>query len=122
MVSNLKLSVSEVDLQDLFEPFNPIEINLNFDQDGEFQGSAQVILPNLPKAKNAIRTYDKVELDNKPMNLVIISTSGGTADNFKFQNKIKRRTRTKTRILFLSTTGTRENKQNQIRTIWIKNS
>ena len=24
------------------------------------------------------------------MNLVIISTSGGTADNFKFQNKIKK--------------------------------
>jgi len=76
-VSNLGASVSTKDINDLFSGIGPLEkATVNFDSKHRSTGTATVIFKNRTDAVEAIKRYNDVPLDNKPLKLSLSTKSG----------------------------------------------
>ena len=77
-VSNLDPRVTNQDIKELFGEVGPLlKHSLNFDARGRSKGSAEVVFRRAQDAQAAVRKYNGVKLDGKPMR--IEEVGGGPA-------------------------------------------
>lgn len=77
-ITNLAFSVSDDDIKDLFEPLGDIKkAFIQYDKSGRSNGSATVIYARKASALEAIKKYNNVPLDNSPMKISLVATTGG---------------------------------------------
>ncbi|KAG8081113.1 hypothetical protein GUJ93_ZPchr0007g6367 [Zizania palustris] len=75
-VSNLDASVTVDDVQELFSEIGELKrYSVNYDKDGKSQGTAEVVFARKVDALDAIKRYDGVLLDGKPMKIDLIRSN-----------------------------------------------
>lgn len=72
-IENLHFKVSEKDMKELFSEFGKVSrIALHFDRDGKPQGTCDINYVNRSDAIRALKRYNDVPLDGRPMKIKII--------------------------------------------------
>lgn len=75
-VFNLDHGVTQSDIAELFETVGPLRsARLIVLQDGRSSGSAEVVFENMAHALEAIRRYNNVPLDNRPLKITLSTDS-----------------------------------------------
>uniref|UniRef100_J3MJM3 RRM domain-containing protein n=1 Tax=Oryza brachyantha TaxID=4533 RepID=J3MJM3_ORYBR len=75
-ISNLDAGVTVEDVQELFSEIGELKrYSVNYDKDGKSQGTAEVVFARKVDALEAIKKYDGVVLDGKPMKIDLIGTN-----------------------------------------------
>ncbi|CAD6220566.1 unnamed protein product [Miscanthus lutarioriparius] len=75
-ISNLDSSVTVEDVQELFSEVGELKrYSMNYDKDGRSKGTAEVVFARKVDALDAIKRYNGVLLDGKPMNLELIGNN-----------------------------------------------
>lgn len=76
MVSNLDPGVTQTDIAELFETVGPLKsAKLLMHADGRSAGSAEVIFEKIGHAVEAIKKYNNVPLDNRPLQITLATDS-----------------------------------------------
>ncbi|OMO58915.1 hypothetical protein CCACVL1_25250 [Corchorus capsularis] len=76
LVSNLDYGVSNEDIKVLFsEVGNLKRCSINYDKSGRSKGTAEVVFYNHMDAVAAIKRYNNVQLDGKPMTIELVGAS-----------------------------------------------
>nr|BAJ95407.1 predicted protein [Hordeum vulgare subsp. vulgare]BAJ96025.1 predicted protein [Hordeum vulgare subsp. vulgare]BAK08160.1 predicted protein [Hordeum vulgare subsp. vulgare] len=79
-ITNLDFGVSTEDLKELFSELGDLKrCSINFDRSGRSKGTAEVIFARRGDAVAAIKKYNNVQLDGKPMKIEILGTNTPTA-------------------------------------------
>jgi len=89
LVSNLASSVSAEDIDELFRGVGPLASFpvLHFDNSGKSLGSAEVTFQQRKDAPIAVKKYNGVSLDNKPMRIQLtMNEAGGIANRLGVRN------------------------------------
>lgn len=77
-VGNLHFKVSEKDMRELFGEFGKLtKVNLHHDKNGKPQGSCDINFAKKSDALKAVKRYNKVPLDGRPMEIRVIEDFGG---------------------------------------------
>ncbi|XP_062201901.1 THO complex subunit 4B-like [Phragmites australis] len=75
-ISNLDYAVSNDDIKELFSDVGDIKrFSINYDRSGRSKGTAEVVFSRRSDALAAVKRYNNVQLDGKPMKIEIIGTN-----------------------------------------------
>ncbi|XP_039792188.1 THO complex subunit 4A-like isoform X1 [Panicum virgatum] len=75
-ISNLDAGVTVEDVQELFSEVGELKrYSMNYDKDGTSKGTAEVVFARKVDALDAIKRYNGVLLDGKPMNIELIGNN-----------------------------------------------
>ncbi|XP_077230284.1 ALWAYS EARLY 4 isoform X2 [Tasmannia lanceolata] len=77
-VSNLDYAVSNKDIKELFSEIGELKrCAVHYDRNGRSSGSAEVVFTKRSDALAAVKRYNNVQLDGKPMKIEVIGTNLG---------------------------------------------
>ncbi|KAG0577211.1 hypothetical protein M758_5G133500 [Ceratodon purpureus] len=75
-ISNLDYGVSNDDIKELFSEVGDLKrCSINYDRSGRSKGTAEVVFTRKPDAVAAVKRYNNVQLDGKPMKIEMIGTN-----------------------------------------------
>jgi THO complex subunit 4 len=75
-ISNLDYGVSNDDIKELFAELGDLKrYSINYDRSGRSKGTAEVVYSRRADAQAAVKRYNNVQLDGKPMKIEIIGTN-----------------------------------------------
>uniref|UniRef100_A0ACD5XU25 Uncharacterized protein n=1 Tax=Avena sativa TaxID=4498 RepID=A0ACD5XU25_AVESA len=75
-ISNLDYNVSNEDIKELFSEVGDVErYSINYDKSGRSKGTAEVVFARRSDALAALKRYNNVQLDGKPMKIEFIGTA-----------------------------------------------
>ncbi|KAI4322160.1 hypothetical protein L6164_021880 [Bauhinia variegata] len=78
-ISNLDYGVSNEDIKELFSEVGDLKrCGIHYDRSGRSKGTAEVVLSRRADAVAAVKRYNNVQLDGKPMKIEIVGTNVAT--------------------------------------------
>ncbi|KAL8525630.1 hypothetical protein ACS0TY_015026 [Phlomoides rotata] len=78
-ISNLEYGVSAEDIKELFSEVGDLKrYTIHYDRSGRSKGTAEVVFSRRQDAVAAIKRYNNVQLDGKPMKIELVGTNMST--------------------------------------------
>ncbi|KDP44208.1 hypothetical protein JCGZ_05675 [Jatropha curcas] len=78
-ISNLEYGVSNEDIKELFSEVGDLKrYTIHYDRSGRSKGTAEVVFSRRTDALAAVKRYNNVQLDGKPMKIEIVGTNIAT--------------------------------------------
>ncbi|KAG4137895.1 hypothetical protein ERO13_D07G100600v2 [Gossypium hirsutum] len=78
-ISNLDYGVSNDDIKELFSEVGDLKrYGIHYDRSGRSKGTAEVVFSRRTDAMAAVKRYNNVQLDGKPMKIEIVGTNIAT--------------------------------------------
>lgn len=78
-ISNLEYGVSNEDIKELFSEVGDLKrYAIHYDRSGRSKGTAEVVFSRRADAVAAVKRYNNVQLDGKPMKIEIVGTNVAT--------------------------------------------